>query len=90
MTGRQRPGAPMPGLGGRLRAARIAADLTREELGRRVGTTARTIRRLEDEQRRVSEEELGRIAGACGAPVWFLERGWWGGTTDGPGGTLPG
>jgi DNA-binding XRE family transcriptional regulator len=65
-----------PGQGGRIRAARAAADLNREELGVAIGSTARTIRRLEDEQRRVSTVELRRIAAACHVPEWFLLHGW--------------
>ncbi|WP_026912652.1 helix-turn-helix domain-containing protein [Patulibacter minatonensis] len=59
-----------------MRAVRVFADLTREELGRRIGASPRTIRRLEDDQRRMTDRERARIAWACGAPEWFLASGW--------------
>lgn len=65
-----------PRQGARLRAARAAADLSREELAGAIGCSARTIRRLEDGQRRVTPDERRRIAHACDAPEWFLEHGW--------------
>lgn len=68
--------AATPGLGGRIRAARAAADLSRDELADRIGSSARTIRRLEDEQRRPRPSELLAIADATGAPEWFLQHGW--------------
>lgn len=71
-----RPADPPPG--DRIRAARAAADLNREELARRIGSSARTIRRLEDGKRRATPEELRRIAAACRAPEWFLAHGWQG------------
>lgn len=67
-----------PDHGARIRAARAAADLSREELGRRIGSSARAIRRLEDGGRRCTADELRGIAAATGAPEWFLVNGWCG------------
>lgn len=67
-----------PRPGDRIRAARAAADLSREQLADRIGSSARTIRRLEDEKRRATSDELRRIAEACRAPEWFLAHGWGG------------
>jgi len=68
--------AEHPDHGARIRAARAAADLSREELGRRIGRSARAIRRLEDGGRRCTADELRGIAAATGAPEWFLVNGW--------------
>lgn len=76
------PPVDAPGQGARLRAARAAADLSREELGARIASTARTIRRLEDEQRRIRPAEVRGIAAATGVPEWFLAHGWRGWETD--------
>lgn len=65
-----------PPPGDRIRAARAAADLNRDELARCIGSSARTIRRLEDGKRRATDDELQRIAAACRAPEWFLAHGW--------------
>lgn len=65
-----------PSAAARVRAARAAADLSREELGRAIGLSARTVRRLEDGQRRISPQELRRVAASCRVPEWFLAYGW--------------
>lgn len=65
-----------PSPGDRIRAARAAADLNREELASLIGSSARTIRRLEDEKRRATPDELRSIAVACRSPEWFLTHGW--------------
>lgn len=65
-----------PSAAARVRAARAAADLSREELGRAIGLSARTVRRLEDGQRRISPQELRRVAASCHVPEWFLAYGW--------------
>jgi ribosome-binding protein aMBF1 (putative translation factor) len=67
-----------PNPAARVRAARAAADLSREDLGRAIGLSARTVRRLEDGQRRISPQELRRIAATCDVPEWFLAHGWQG------------
>lgn len=67
---------PGPPLAARVRAARAAADLSREELARRIGSSPRAVRRIEDGGRRAHPEELERIAVACGVPEWFLQHGW--------------
>lgn len=67
-----------PGPGARVRAARVAADLSREQLAARIGSSARTIRRIEDDQRMATPVELRSIAAAAGAPEWFLVHGWHG------------
>jgi DNA-binding XRE family transcriptional regulator len=67
---------PGPPLAARVRAARAAADLSREELARRIGSSPRAVRRIEDGGRRAHPEELERIAVACGVPEWFLRHGW--------------
>lgn len=67
-----------PGPGARVRAARVAGDLSREGLAARIGSSARTIRRIEDDQRQATPAELRSIAAACGAPEWFLSHGWHG------------
>jgi DNA-binding XRE family transcriptional regulator len=68
------PEGPSPAA--RVRAARAAADLSREDLGQAIGLSARTVRRLEDGQRRISPQELRRIAATCHVPEWFLAHGW--------------
>lgn len=65
-----------PPPGDRIRAARAAADLNREQLAERIGSSARTVRRLEDAKRRATPEELRSIAEACRVPEWFLVHGW--------------
>ncbi|CAB4924268.1 unannotated protein [freshwater metagenome] len=67
-----------PAPAARIRAARAAAALSREELGRRIGCSARAVRRLEDGGRPMTPAERARIALACGVPEWFLAHGWHG------------
>src|SRR5215216_6661904 len=45
-----------------LKLKRKALDLTREELAARVGYSAATIRKIEDEERRPSEQVVDRLA----------------------------
>ena len=56
-----------------LRQQRKAHDLTREELARRVGYSAATIRKIEDEERRPSVQLLERLADIFNLPA--AERG---------------
>ena len=45
-----------------LKLKRKALDLTREELAERVGYSAATIRKIEDEERHPSAQAVGRLA----------------------------
>ena len=56
-----------------LRQQRKARDLTREELSRRVGYSAATIRKIEAEERRPSAQLLERLADIFNLPA--AERG---------------
>jgi transcriptional regulator with XRE-family HTH domain len=60
----------------RVRAARIYADLSREELAKRLEVSARTQTNSELGKRRIPRPELLAIAEACEVPMWFLEGGW--------------
>jgi len=51
-----------------LRLKRKALDLTREGLGERVGCSAATIRKIEAEERRPSEQIAGRLADIFNIP----------------------
>src|SRR5215510_4487922 len=51
-----------PSFGHWLRLKRKALDLTREDLAERVGYSAATIRKIEDEERRPSEGLIERLA----------------------------
>lgn len=51
-----------------LRLKRKAFDLTREGLGKRVGCSAATIRKIEAEERRPSEQIAERLAEVLGIP----------------------
>ncbi|HEU0293090.1 MAG TPA: helix-turn-helix transcriptional regulator, partial [Anaerolineales bacterium] len=51
-----------------LRLKRKALDLTREELAERIGYSAATIRKIEDEERRPSVQIAGRLADIFNIP----------------------
>src|SRR4030095_178908 len=51
-----------------LKLKRKALDLTREELAERVGYSAATIRKIEDEERHPSEQVVERLAEVFNIP----------------------
>lgn len=65
-----------PSLGNRIRTARDAAGLTREEVAARIGVNWRTLARYESgETKRISYETLVEIAVATGKPIsYFLPK----------------
>ena len=58
--------------GARIKAAREAADLTQEQLGKMIGVTGVTITRYEKNQRDPRLKQLRSIADALGVPVGYL------------------
>ena len=56
-----------------LRRQRRALDLTRQELAQRVGYSVATIRKIEAEERRPSEQLLERLAEIFSLPLSELE-----------------
>lgn len=56
-------------LGGRIAAAREAADLSQEELGAQIDRSKSTVSRIESGDREVNSLELGLIADAVGTSV---------------------
>lgn len=61
-------------IGARLRAARLAANLTQMELGARIGRDHRTIHRWEYAQRVPNLNDLLLLADAVGMPLADLVR----------------
>ncbi|MFF7313328.1 helix-turn-helix domain-containing protein [Streptomyces sp. NPDC008137] len=61
-------------IGRRIRAARLAANLTQMQLGHRVGRDHRTIHRWEYAQRVPDLEDLLLLADAVGVPLAELVR----------------
>lgn len=61
-------------VGERLRAARVAAGLTQEELGARAGLDRTMIVKIESGSRRIDAIELIRLSSALRVPVDFLLR----------------
>jgi transcriptional regulator with XRE-family HTH domain/Zn-dependent peptidase ImmA (M78 family) len=61
-------------VGERVRAARLAAGLTQEELGARAGLDRTMIVKIESGIRRIDAMELIRLSGALQVPVDFLLR----------------
>ena len=59
-------------LGARIAAARTAAGLTQEGLGRSTGVGQTVISRIESGLRRVDSDELRRLAGALGVDLSAL------------------
>lgn len=53
----------------RLRTARVLADLSQDELGRRAKIDRSIISRVENGYRALTEEQRARIADALGLPV---------------------
>jgi transcriptional regulator with XRE-family HTH domain len=60
----------------RIRAARVYAGLSREELAEHLEVHERTQINTELGKRHVPRPELLAIAEACKVPIWFLEHGW--------------
>lgn len=56
-------------IGARIRAARLAADLTQERLGERIGRDYRTVLRWEYGQRVPDLNDLLLLADALGVPL---------------------
>jgi Zn-dependent peptidase ImmA (M78 family)/transcriptional regulator with XRE-family HTH domain len=56
-------------VGQRVREARLAAKLSQDELGRRVGLDRTMIAKIEAGSRRVDAVELGRLGSALGLPL---------------------
>ena len=61
-------------VGDRVRAARLAAGLTQEELGARAGLDRTMIVKIESGDRRIDAMELVRLSSALRVPVDFLLR----------------
>jgi transcriptional regulator with XRE-family HTH domain/Zn-dependent peptidase ImmA (M78 family) len=61
-------------VGERVRAARLAAGLTQEELGARAGLERTMIVKIESGDRRIDAMELIRLSSALQVPVDFLLR----------------
>ena len=61
-------------VGERVRAARLAAGLTQEELGARTGLDRTMIVKIESGNRRIDAMELVRLSSALQVPVDFLLR----------------
>ena len=61
-------------VGERLRAARLAAGLTQEELGTKAGLDRTMIVKIESGNRRIDAIELIRLSSALDVPVDFLLR----------------
>lgn len=60
----------------RIRAARVWAGLSRDELAERLGVSFQTIERSETGRRNVDLDELERVGEACGVPEAFMRYGW--------------
>jgi transcriptional regulator with XRE-family HTH domain len=58
-----------------VRTARVYAELSRTELGRRIGVSANTVERIETGRRPASLDELVAVAEACQVPEWFIRQG---------------
>ena len=66
----------LPGLGGRLRAARNGAGLTQEAVAESIGVSWMTVHRWEYDQRTISEDKLNRLCQLYGKTLrWFLTLG---------------
>src|SRR5262245_4126818 len=73
ISDRERKGADMVELviafGRRVRERRRTLDLTQEELARRVGCAAVTVRKIEADELRPSQQIAERLAMALGVPL---------------------
>lgn len=71
----------MSGIPRRIRASRIYAGLSREELGEAIERSGDVIREIELGRRNVGRHEMPAIAKACDVPLWFIQHGFDGGAT---------
>src|SRR5689334_4571422 len=64
------------GVGQRVREARIAARLSQEELGRRMGLDRSMVAKVESGVRRIDAVELARLGSILGLPLdhFLVER----------------
>ena len=58
--------------GARLEAARLAMDLTQEEMGKRLGLTVSTYRSYEKGRSRIPLEVIPRLADVTGRTVYYF------------------
>jgi transcriptional regulator with XRE-family HTH domain len=63
-------------LASRVRAARAYANLTQPELGKMIGLSHHSVRRMERGERDPTERDLLGVGAACGVPVSFMLNGW--------------
>ncbi len=62
-------------VGRNVRLQRIAAGLTQEELGRRIGVTYQQVQKYEKGTNRIGVSRLSRIAGVLEVPILLLFEG---------------
>lgn len=75
------------GVGNRVRLARMAAQLSRKEVARRLGLSMRTFDRIESGQRDLTPREAYTLAAITGQDVTFFglaSQGAGDGTVSGP------
>lgn len=59
--------------GERIKAAREAANMTQEQLGKKIGVTGVTIMRYEKDQREPTQKTLRHLADVLGVTVGYLQ-----------------
>lgn len=59
--------------GERIKAAREAANMTQEQLGKEIGVTGVTIMRYEKDQREPTQKTLRRLADVLGVTIGYLQ-----------------
>lgn len=61
-------------VGGRIRQARLMAQISQEKLGEAIGLTFQQVQKYEKGSNRVSASRLDQIARTLGRPIaWFFE-----------------